>query len=93
MELKCEVVSGHDEIKEIRNRETQEIRALKQTVYAHIGDAYPQPVKVTVSERIPPGNYLLRFALRVGKFGGVEVNDFQVVTVVKRLDEQKVRSA
>ena len=73
-----EFVAGSDDVTEIRDRETREIKGLKQQCYFHLADsAFPVRGKIRVSERYNPGKYRLNPSFKVGKFGDLEVNPFE----------------
>lgn len=72
-----EIVAGNDEVKEIRDRDTREIRGLTQECYFHLpGTAYPVAGKVRVKNRQAPGKYSFQPSYRIGRFGDLEINPF-----------------
>lgn len=72
-----EVIDGRDEVKEIRDRVTQEIRGLQQEVYFQIpGSAFPVKGKMRVLRKIAPGKYQIEPSYKIGKYGDLEINPF-----------------
>lgn len=72
-----EVIEGRNELKEIRDRVTQEIRGLQQEVYFHIpGSAFPCKGKMRVKAKIQPGKYKIEPEFKIGKYGDLEINPF-----------------
>lgn len=88
-----EIVSGSDDVKEIRDKNTQEIRGLQQECYFRLPDsAYPVRGKVRIDTRLQPGKYDITPAYRVGRFGDLEINPF-AVPVIKPATPDQVKAA
>lgn len=74
-----EVVAGSDNVKDIRDKQTQEIKGLSQEVYFHLpSSAFPVQGKIRVERRINPGKYIIEPDYRIGKYGDLEINPFSV---------------
>lgn len=72
-----EFISGRDDVKEIRDKATLEIRGLQQECYFHIpGSAFPVQGKMRVESRTSPGKYSFEPSFRIGKYGDLEINPF-----------------
>lgn len=70
-------IVGHDaDCRPIRNRDTGEVRSLKQVAYAHIGQAYPVRIQISVTEPLSPGTYEATVPFRVGKYDSLEISGF-----------------
>ncbi len=72
-----EVIEGRDELREIRDKITQEIKGLQQEVYFNIpGSAFPVKGKMRVLRRLAPGKYEIEPSYKIGKYGDLEINPF-----------------
>ena len=72
-----EFVAGRDEVREIRDKETREIRGLTQECYYHLpNSAFPVQGKMRVKQRQAPGKYSFSPEYRIGRFGDLEINPF-----------------
>lgn len=72
-----EVIQGSDDVKEIRDTRTQEIKGLSQTVFFHLpGEHFPVRGKMRIKTRLNPGKYQIQPSYRIGKFGDLEINPF-----------------
>lgn len=72
-----EVFAGAD-FKEMRDKVTHEIRAIKQEVYWSIPNSqYPVKVFMRVDRPLQPGRYQVAFQYRVGRYGDPEINPFE----------------
>jgi len=72
-----EFIAGNDDVKEIRDKETREIKGLSQECYFHIpGSAFPERGKMRVKQRVNPGKYSFMPEYRIGRFGDLEINPF-----------------
>lgn len=88
-----EIVSGSDDVKEIRDKQTQEIRGLQQECYFFLpNSAYPVRGKVRIERRLSPGKYDIAPAYRIGRFGDLEINPFDV-PVIKPASPEQVKAA
>jgi len=78
-DLIIEVVAGHN-VPE--SREFNGKVMWKQTAYAYLGGAYPAQIKFSIpdmSSAKPIGKYvILPGAFRVGKYGDLEINNFDM---------------
>ena len=93
MQIVAEIKTGYDDVREVRDKTTQEIRMLKQEAYIDLGGAYPVRCKITVGERLSPGKYHLQLPMKVGRFGDPEINPFEPVTVVKSISDADRKTA
>lgn len=78
-----EIVGADSEVRPIRNKETGEVRNLKQIAYADIGQAYPVRIQISVSEPLSPGTYEAEIPYRIGKYDSLEISGFDVWKVRK----------
>lgn len=94
MELLIEVIAGASPVNEVRNKETREIVALKQTVYAHIpNSAFPVQCQIRVNTALQPGKYSMKPVFKTGRFGDLEIDPFTSPDVVlARPDQVKASS-
>lgn len=92
IQIPMQVIAGEDMVNEVRNRETRELIALKQTVYVDVGQAFPIRAQIRVKERLNPGKYMMQPVLQTGKFGDLEINPFQEPLVTPATPQQ-VKSA
>lgn len=84
-----EFVAGSDDVKEIRDKETREIRGLQQQCYFHLpNSAFPVQGKIRVESRMPPGKYSFVPSYRIGRFGDLEVNPFETPKLTTARPEQ-----
>jgi hypothetical protein len=84
-----EIVAGADDVQEIRDKETREIRGLSQRCYFRFpGEAYPVAGKIRVKARVSPGFYSFQPAFRIGRFGDLEINPFAVPELTPVKPEQ-----
>ena len=84
-----EIIQGSDEVKEIRDRETREIKGLTQEVYFHLPDsAYPVRGKMRVETRLQLGKYEMQPVFKIGKYGDLEIFPFEVPKVKPARPEQ-----
>lgn len=77
-----EVISGSNDVKEIRSPKDQSIVAIKQTVYAHIpNSAFPVQVQVRVERPLQPGKYEMELVYKTGRFGDLEIDPFKTPSI------------
>lgn len=78
--MKISVVQGHHEP---LSRATQNGIRYHQLAYADLGGAYPAEVRIPLASAAaayPVGEYLLSpRSYRVGKYGDLEINNFQII--------------
>lgn len=88
-----EVIAGSDDVKTIRDRQTQETRGLQQQVYFHLPDShFPVQGKIRVKEPLNPGKYVMQPVFKIGKYGDLEINPF-VEPEIKPAAPAQVKSA
>ncbi len=73
-----EIVGTDSEVRPIRNKETGEVRNLKQIAYVDLGQAYPVRIQISVAEPLSPGTYEAEVPYRVGKYDSLEISGFDV---------------
>ena len=80
--LKISIVKGFDQPV---SRNTQNGTRWHQIAYAHFGGAYPAEIRIPLAD--PNGAYLVgayvldNSSFRVGKYGDLEINPFQLKLV------------
>ena len=78
--MKIAIVQGHHEP---QSRATQNGVRYHQLAYADLGGAYPAEVRIPLASAAaahPVGDYLLsQRSYRVGKYGDLEINNFQII--------------
>lgn len=83
--LKISIVDGHHTPE---SRTTQKGVMWSQEAYAHLGGAYPAKIKLSLDgpqAAYPPGDYQLSpAAFKVGQYGDLEINRFQVKLIPLR---------
>jgi len=88
-----EVISGSNDVKEIRSKEDQSIIAIKQTVYAHIpNSAFPIQCQIRVDRPLQPGKYECELSYKTGRFGDLEIDPFKTPSI-KPASPAQVKSA
>jgi hypothetical protein len=92
--MQIEVIEGRDEVKEIRDRTTQEIRGLQQEVYFNFsGSAFPVKGKMRVLRKLAPGKYEIEPVFKIGKYGDLEINPFAEPPVNPLRHQSQVKTA
>lgn len=71
-----EIIATDAEVRTIYNKETGEVRSLKQIAYADLGQAYPVRIQITVKQPLQPGLYEAEVPYRVGKYDSLEISGF-----------------
>lgn len=88
-----EIVANDSEVRPIRDRETQQVRVLKQIAYADLGQAYPVRIQISVADPLAPGLYEADVPYRVGKYDSLEISGFDTWKVKRVESKQPVKAA
>lgn len=84
-----EVVEGRCETREIRDKETREIKGITQEVYFHLpNSAFPVQGKIRIDAAHRPGKYKMQPCYRIGRFGDLEIDPFAVPKLAPATPEQ-----
>lgn len=84
-----EVISGSNDVKEIRSKEDQSIIAIKQVVYAHIpNSAFPVQCQIRVDKPLQPGKYSCELQYKTGRFGDLEIDPFKTPSIKPATPEE-----
>lgn len=91
MTMLVEIVKGSDEVKPVRDKNTGEVRGFIQEAYFHMdGSAFPVKGKIRVEngQGHVPGKYNISPSYRVGRFGDLEINPFDVPALTPAKPDQ-----
>ena len=82
-----QIIAADSDVRTIRDRESGQVRALKQIAYADLGQAYPVRIQITVKEPLQPGLYEAQVPYRVGRYDSLEISGFDP-WVCKRVESK-----
>lgn len=92
IQLNVQVIAGESIVKPIYDKETNQIKALKQIIYVDVGQAFPIRAQIRVKQELAPGKYIMKPVLQTGRFGDLEINPFQEPEILPATPSQ-VKSA
>ena len=87
--MKIEIIKGHEQpVSRLINTQNGEKTIHEQKAYAHMGGAFPVEFKLSLkshSDAYPVGVYSLAdTSYSVNKFGGLELNRFEISLVADK---------